>query len=170
MANESESTVHTNQMKNNPPHPGTLNPLPFIKSSSNRDRQIVLRYSHDLDVNKPLRIRPVCINEPNVTSRNRARCIREKVLIQLGLMLLASLHVPLELSTFQYNMHLFFPPLLERQKPFLLFLWPCSSYKNQCHASLRAGNLHYKLKAASFSEQKSQKKARIRRRLITYRY
>ena len=110
MANESESTVHTNQMKNNPPHPGTgtLNPLPFIKSSSNRE--IDSRYSHDLDVNKPLRIRPVCINEPNVTSRNRARCIREKVLIQLGLMLLASLHVPLELSTFQYNMHLFFPP------------------------------------------------------------
>ena len=41
MANESESTVHTNQMKNNPPHSGTLYPLPFIKSSSNRDRYLV---------------------------------------------------------------------------------------------------------------------------------
>ena len=42
MANESESTVHTNQMKNNPQHPGTdtLNPLSFIKSSSNRDRYL----------------------------------------------------------------------------------------------------------------------------------
>ena len=60
--------------------------------------------------------------EPNVTSRNRARCIREKVLIQLGLMLLASLLVPLELSTFQYNMHLFFPPLLEREAFFVVSL------------------------------------------------